>query len=347
MAIHNLQVLETAGWWEELSVEGKKEYIAEHPDSKYAREAIGADDDAAVKDKGKDKKAADSTPKPKAKDKGKDKSKEKTKPEPEPEPTSKPEKPSPSESTGKDVVPDTDSKKDEKEFDHNAVQKAPKSSFKDKLKSMLGKKALDKADEEFFASGGHKPGSEARKNIAGLVKQKSKGIVAHLKSQKDEWHHGIKAIKKMAKGESLSSHDKEALQNITKDILITVGSVTVTGGLGHGLALALGHFGVDLVKDIVLKSAAHGLVHASILPSKPSFNAFDRLREISGADDRLMEQILEKLSDFIANGEIPDDIWEKTVTDLAKKNSRTNNVHKEEKPKAGSKVKDKAKGKDA
>ena len=116
-------------------------------------------------------------------------------------------------------------------------------------------------------------------------------------------------MRKLVNGKELSVHEQEALKSLSKDILITVGSVAVTGGLAHGLTLALSHVGYDAVKDSILKAFAHGIVESSVLAAKGD-----------DSDDKMMEKVIEELAKFIENGEIPDASWEHAISELAKAN---------------------------
>ena len=273
-------------WWDYMSPEAQKKYISDHPNSMHAKEHLKKEEEKKKKKVSGPKK--EENPKSDTKD-----TEEKKTPA------------NPSEPGSPALV--------------------RKESFAVRLKSMLAKKQVHPEDHKMFEDGGEQRGSKQRVKIAGTVKKSTSRIIDHLKTQGKEWKHGVSAIKKLASGGTLTDHDKEALKAISKDILITVGSVAVTGGLGHGMALALGHVGYDLVKDSILKSLAHGVVGAKVNSRIPVIAL--------SSDEKLMEKIIHELADFIANGDIPDEAWEKAVSDLSKKKSRQDNVHNKDKDK--------------
>lgn len=234
-----------AHWWDDMSDEHKKEYVEEHPHSKYA--------DQYKKEK-----------EPKAEDKHDD------------SPEHKP------------------SKHEDKK---HGLLKSLKGSFK----------MLPQADQEAYAAGEHKPGSKMRKAAGTLVKSKTKGILNHLKGQAHEWKAGVGALRKLAKGEDMSHHDKEALRACAQDLVITVVGVALTGGLIHGIASALAHLGQHFVTDAALKALGHAATHAKVMAAG---------KEVS--DDELMTAIINQLADDLENADIPNDVMAKAINNQVK-----------------------------
>lgn len=236
-----------ASWWDELSPESKKEYIEEHPESKYAKEALGESKPAA-------------------------------KPNPKPNPAAKP---------GHTTPPP-------------AGHGHPKAKMSEGVQHAVA--ALPEHDQHFYAEGGQHADSHQRRKAAQAIKDKSKGILAHLKGQKEEWKAGFGAIKKLKNRQPLSDHDKDALKACAQDIVITLAGVAITGGLAHGVAAAVAHLGQHFFTDVVLKAAGHALVRASVVTA-----------DDEDGDDKLALSIINQLADMFQNQEIPDDVLAKYI----------------------------------
>lgn len=279
------------GWWESMSNEHKQEYVKEHPNSKYAAQ-YRKEMDEAVK-KGKSAKSDDEK-KPKTKK--------------ESEPTKSKDK------TADDDKDGADKDKDGGDEDHKVKEK--KRLF-NKFKDWMPK--LSDTDRKFFESDGPEEGSAQRRKMNKAVKDKSFDIVATMKNQVHEWKTGVKALHKIASKQPLNDHDKEALKVIAKDTIIIIGTVALGGGLAHGLVAALHHIGTDFLKDAVLKSVAHALVEGYVIP-----DASRSMALAADADEKFMQKIIEEVGDFIGNGHIPDEAWEKAIKQRAKSNNVDN-----------------------
>lgn len=234
--------VETADWWGGMSPEHQKEYVAEHPNSKYAKDY-------------------------KAKQKKDDKN---TKP---------------------------------------AAKEPVKKSLANRIKGIFHK--LPKPEQEFFATGGAKPDSEPRRKIGKAIKNKSTGILQHLKKQKDEWHHGMKAVSKVMRKQSLNGTDKNALKTLGKELMVVVGTVALAGGMGHGLVSAMSHMGEHLLVGSALSAMDHGIVSANFkIQAETEDGEMDE-------DDTIMTHMIDYVADFAQKGNIPDECWEKGMTDIA------------------------------
>jgi hypothetical protein len=128
-------------------------------------------------------------------------------------------------------------------------------------------------------------------------------LVSAIKRQVKEWKGGCAAIKKLAKREELTPHDTAALKALVKDVLYTMGSVAIGGGLAHGIVAAAHHVGYDVVKDLILKSIAHTAVE----------NASVGVVTAALTDDKALKAVIDALADAIENGKIPKDAWVKSM----------------------------------
>lgn len=167
-------------------------------------------------------------------------------------------------------------------------------------------KHLAPVDKEFFEKEEYKPRSKSRRTFAKFFKDKTKGILKHLHHQSKEWHTALKAVKKMVHGTNLNEHDKEALHTVAKDIVYTLISVSIAGGLGHGIIGLLHHVGIDIVRDSLIKAAAHSAIHASMIRGAKEQD-----------DDAFLEEVMKHVSDAIENQDIPDEVWEKVLQSAA------------------------------
>ena len=187
---------------------------------------------------------------------------------------------------------------------------------------------LDKSDREFFKTGQDKPKSSVRTTLAKHIRTSHREIAHQIKHQVTEWKDGCKAIGKLASGKKISEHEKKALKALVIDAAVTAASVAVTGGFAHGAALAVKHTAFDVLKDVVLKSTLKSTAHAmgtsgvltgglAVLQAIASSTSKGR-----SAEDKILETLIKKLADYIEKGDIPDDVWQKTIEDLNKKSKK-------------------------
>lgn len=254
-AIGGLKILVTADWWAELSPEGKSEYIAEHPNSKFARNKSNEHTEKHERTKAQQE----------LQEKQKQAKKE-SKPAPAPE------------------------------------AKKP-SSFKDMLMKALPR--MKPKEQEFWKNDGQKAGSEYRRSMGQLVKDKSKGVVTHLKGQATEWKDGCKAIHKFAKKQPLTDHDKKAMRALALDIVVTTASVAVGGGFGHGLVGLMQHYALDIVRDCTAKAVFHGVTRANLITAAESMT-----------DEQMMRKIVDAIGDYIENADISEEQWARGLEEI-------------------------------
>lgn len=163
------------------------------------------------------------------------------------------------------------------------------------------KKAFSRApeaDREFYEKGGHVAKSAARRSASKVIKDKSVGILDHLKMQKDEWKAGINAVRKLSKKQELSHHDKEALKACAKDLVYTVAATALTGGLTHGVVTALSHMGMHMFTDMSLKAFSSSMVTAA---------------EDTEPTDKLMSSLVTQMADMFENADIPEDLLARSI----------------------------------
>lgn len=166
--------------------------------------------------------------------------------------------------------------------------------FKMKPLSEALKKAFSKApkaDVKFYEEGGAQPSSPQRKKAATLVKNKTLGILDHLKNQGTTWKSGFNAVRKLTSKQPLTDKDKHALQECAKDVVYAVTATALTGGLAGGLAAALSTLGIAMFEDIAIKAWSHSVVTASDVSTEDKFYA----------------SIITQLADIMESKDIPDE----------------------------------------
>lgn len=171
--------------------------------------------------------------------------------------------------------------------------------------------SLAPVDKEFFEKEEYKPRSKTRRTMGKFFKDKTAGIIKHLHHQGKEWHTAMKAVQKIAGKKDLTTHDKDALMSVAKDMVYTLISVSIAGGLGHGVVGLLHHIGADIVRDSMIKAAAHAALHAHLL-------------QASGKEDEFLTKVIENISNYIETGEITDETWEAVIEDLSKNQGNSN-----------------------
>jgi hypothetical protein len=256
-----------ASWWDSLSREHQEEYVKEHPDSKYAQQYKAAQNDQGVK-----KEQAPQAPG--------------TKPAPSVEspknaPPSLPETPSAPKSVVPPAAPGAATPAGQATPPPPAVPAAPGAAapvvpaaqpvkpvgaLTQRLLARLGAKlqSMPPKEQEFYTSGGTEANSPARSKLGGFVKARTGEILAHLKNTGMEWKTATTSIKKMVSGQPLSAHERGAIKSVAQDIAVTIAGMALTGGLAHGLGLAVSHMSLHILRESALKAAAAGLLHADV-----------------------------------------------------------------------------------
>ncbi len=158
-------------------------------------------------------------------------------------------------------------------FSKNAAVVKKAEETKKKLEEVPGeqtvnnlKKAVKGFNEEqraFFKDGGNHPESEHRKQAANFLTRKAKGLVKSLKHEKKEWKLAANALRKLKSGEQLDHHDKAALKSVATHVGIVAGEMLLTGGLAHGVAVALPHLAQGLVTHSLAVSGAKSAIYSA------------------------------------------------------------------------------------
>lgn len=166
-----------------------------------------------------------------------------------------------------------------------------------------------KEQKEFFGKGGLKPESEERRTFATMLKDKAKGIAEGLKSEVKEYKIAANAMRKLKRGEKLDHHDKEAIKAIATHASIIAAEVAITGGLAHGAAYALSHFGVGMAQHSLALRFGKALVWASTVASlQTTLVMFTEIAANSDEeDDALIQELLEMMADSYQGAELSED----------------------------------------
>lgn len=220
-------------WWTELSPEAQEEYVAEHPNSKYADMKKKADAESKSKSSNPDKKPiTDDT--------------DYTKPEVENKPK---------------IAPDDGGMGSHRS--HEGEERAPSNEQKKPA-------AEHPLNEDFPLPKPGDPvlkmGSPFRAQAAGFLRKKTANIVSHLKGEVKEWKHAGHALAKLTTGKGLDHTDKHAIASVAADIALITTSILVTGGAAHGIAAFFKHFGTHMAQEALMKAAVKGVItHASFI----------------------------------------------------------------------------------
>jgi hypothetical protein len=75
--------------------------------------------------------------------------------------------------------------------------------------------------------------------------------------------------------------------------------------------------GLDMIRDSVLKAAAHAVVTKAALMHHVLATGGDPDKgDADSIDDRLMEALLEEVTKFIESGDIPEEAWSKAMSEM-------------------------------
>lgn len=156
-------------------------------------------------------------------------------------------------------------------------------------------KDFNEDQKEFFKKEGHRPGSEERRNASQLIKDKAKGIVTALKGEGKEWKTAAGALRKMKKGEKLDHHDKAALKSIALHTGIVAGEMALTGGLAHGLAVAIPHLASGLLQHSLALNFGKAAVYSASNEEQ--------------TDDELLEELVHMFAKSVEDAPIKSSHW--------------------------------------
>lgn len=162
-------------------------------------------------------------------------------------------------------------------------------------------KDFNDEQKAFFKKGSHKAGSEDRRNTAQLVKDKAKGIVTALKGEGKEWKTAAGALRKLKKGESLDKHDKAALKAIAMHTGIVAGEIALTGGLAHGIAVALPHLASGMLSHSLAINFGKAAAYASIVEAAKD--------DVEQSDDELLEELVHMFAKGVEDAPMKSSHW--------------------------------------
>jgi len=145
------------------------------------------------------------------------------------------------------------------------MKRKAKAAIKDKIVGTAKSiKALPKGAAKLVAN------KEFRKEVGAKASKSLRSKAAHalgtIKHEVKEFKMAGKAVAKLARRESISSHEKKAIKAVVKAVAMTVAGTLVMGGIAHLTAGALAqHFAAETAIKSVGKAAllAHLIYEAS------------------------------------------------------------------------------------
>lgn len=169
-----------------------------------------------------------------------------------------------------------------------------------KVKKIAGKmsdaiKGFNEEQRKFFTEGQHKPESEERRKLGDMIKDKSKGIAKAVKHEVKEWKLAANALRKLKRGEKLDQHDKAAMKAVAIHAGIVIGEMALTGGLAHGLAVAVPHLATGLLQHSAIVNFGKAAIYAKA--------------EDEEADEALLEELIKMLGEGAAKADVKPEKW--------------------------------------
>lgn len=164
--------------------------------------------------------------------------------------------------------------------------------------------------KKFFESEQHKPDSEERTKLAGLVERKKEGFKKSIKSEVKEWHHAMDGIRELAKGGKLDDHHKSALKAISIHSGIVIGDIALAGGMAT-LGAAVTAFGSGFLTHTLGIHAGKTAIWASTMKD------FDKM-----TDEELLDWYVDNMAKSVKTANIPIKNWLSAVTNKGKKNAK-------------------------
>jgi hypothetical protein len=187
---------------------------------------------------------------------------------------------------------------DESKKDEDSVLSTKVKEYRNKIKGWSDKQ------KSFFKEGHHKPGSETRRGLAKLLKDKGAGIVKAVKHEIDDFKMAGIAIGKMFSGKKPDKKEMKALKTAGKHLALTVGTIALTGGTGHlihkGAAGALKGLFTHYMEHVGATTLGRALIFASDDQDFPEeeYNA-----------EEMFTQLLMGFAEYLENSDIPIDEW--------------------------------------
>lgn len=282
-------------WWNSLSQKKQKEYVEENPNTQYKKYLKKKDGKGKAKDNsGKGGEGKGEVDKNKALQNFNYNEQIKQQIEKE---VTEPEK-----KDGEDKP--KSEHRSHPAFDHKEMDKLDKEVEKDlkgvkKLSQAL--KSFHEDQKKFFKDKDYEEGSEQRRKLGNIIRDKSKGLVKALKEEGEEWKHAANSMKKIFNGEKLSHHEKAALKNIAIHAALVVGPAAVTGGLSAGVTTALPHLAFGFLEHSLVMSG----LKAAVWAKKQDVNDM--------TEDELLEMLIEYLAKGVEKGAMSKRDWVKAM----------------------------------
>lgn len=117
-------------------------------------------------------------------------------------------------------------------------------------------------DIQFFAKGGHKPGSTERKLLGTLIEEHTNDILYQLKKAAIEWNTAGSAVAKVARKQPLDARAKNSLRVLASDIVRVIETLALKSDCPHGILAMLAHAGPHETYTSLVACAVKSYVHA-------------------------------------------------------------------------------------
>lgn len=151
-------------------------------------------------------------------------------------------------------------------------------------------KKLPAASKKFFSDPEYR--KKTAKALAGKMRKTASSAVAHVKEEIHEFRAAGKAVRKLARGEKVSGHEKEAMKKAAKAIAMTVVGTAAFGGLGH---LTLGAMAKHFAAETAVKAVAKAAVMSHLM-----YHGIPFLTE-EEVDEKALEVWVKSLVNHIAD----------------------------------------------
>lgn len=120
---------------------------------------------------------------------------------------------------------------------------------------------MSNKDIEFFAKGGHKPGSKERKLLGAMIEEHTNDILYQLKKAAIEWNTAGSAVAKVARKQPVDARAKQSLRVLSADIVRVIETLALKEDFPHGLLAMLAHVGPHEVYTSLVACAVKSYVH--------------------------------------------------------------------------------------
>lgn len=213
-----------------------------------------------------------------------------------------------------------ESKSDSKEGDTSkegteAIQSSdPKvraTSIVEKIKSKL--KGFSEEQQKFFENEDFMHGSDFRSKVGDFIKSKAKGIHKAIKHEIHEIKlvgSGIKKVMPPPPYEKLSHHEKDALKTFGTHLALTVGTMALSGGIGHlvhgGLSKILSGVGLHYLEHAGLMSVGKALAFAKADENEVGDDGKSKKKM---TDDEAIMKVINDMADYVSNADLSDKDW--------------------------------------